>query len=363
MIRTVCRPLPLTLAVTLAAGLTAWATTPPSLPRALDAQRQLVRDRPDDPEALNDLANLLVFAGREAEAEAVYRTALALDPSRVAARFNLALLLQQTGRSKEALEELREVLREAPDYAWAEYQVGVYYEGHRQRRQAVEHYARAFALDPTLTFASVNPHIIENKLVTEALLRSRRYGNLAGTQTPRAFEAPDHILKLMLAPEEATAEDAAETDNPMVAPPADGAPEGMAPPSPEERDDLPRTSETAAGGVPAPGRVITESDLDRGSRVGQVSEPGVAASRRGGVTTRNSDPSLGVVRRQPELERRMSTGSPGSVQTPRLITPPGVVTRRERFFPGRTSTGRLELELLPEEPAAPRAARVERGAP
>ena len=87
---------------------------------AIDA---LVAERPaDDPAALFEAAGARDFAGREAEAEPLYRAALAgglAEPERGQAIVQLASTLRNLDRPAEALELLRDFLAAEPDHRLA----------------------------------------------------------------------------------------------------------------------------------------------------------------------------------------------------------------------------------------------------
>lgn len=178
----------------LASG--ASTSPPPNLAEAIASQQRLVEESPT-PGALNDLGNLLVLAGRYDEAETHYRRALSVDPAGTRARFNLGLLLQTRGETEEARQLYDAVLELEPRHAWAHYQLGALFERQNDERRAVASYGRALALDPELYFADVNPQVVANRLLTEAILeaaRLRRSPNLA----PMQYAQPREITELLL---------------------------------------------------------------------------------------------------------------------------------------------------------------------
>ncbi|HSL81174.1 MAG TPA: tetratricopeptide repeat protein [Thermoanaerobaculia bacterium] len=301
------------------AALRAPAVAPPDVSRALAAQRELATGLPGDPQIQNDLGNLLVLAGKPEAAEEAYRRALEIAPDMTSARYNLALLLIETERPKAALAELRRVVEAEPGNAWAHYQIGVVLDGTGSGRRAVKHYGRAFRLDPQLAFPEVNPHVIQNKRVTEAMLLAYEDLPLAA-QAPKSYEQAGRIVSLMMPPEEAPPAALAE-----------GAAAGTPP-----RSAFPPASTEAPGmqGEPGEGgaRVLREEDLERGD-VNRVVVPGgvyVPPQPRGGTRApvRTFTP--------PDSQGRQ----PGALPEP---TEPG----RQRFVPGAPSTGRLEIELVP----------------
>lgn len=331
--------------------LTAVTVPPPNLGRALEAQRELVARAPNDVRALNDLGNLLALAGDLEGAEAAYRRALELEPGKASARYNLALLLEQSGRRKEAFKQLRILVSENPGYAWGWYQIGSLYDLAGQKGKAIDSYARAFRLDPQLAFPEVNPHVIDNSLFTEALIAANQRPS-AGTLAPKAYDEPARITGILVPP-----------------PPLDGS-----------EDEGPAAETTVemepAEGEPAPpgDRVLSEGDLDREGGVNQVQGGSSAGrysrSRSGSSVTRHAPTTrqgAGVPRfRSPQRDTTTQggaqvQGSPqggqqgeAAAETPNGTRPLTTPQGRVRYRPGTASTGSLGIELVPSsEEVAP----------
>lgn len=314
---------------TVAAALATTAATPPNLDRALDAQRQLAAARPGDASVFNDLGNLLILAGDAAGAEEAYRHAVELAPDRVAPRYNLALLVRQRGRNREALEQLKAVVELAPEHAWAHYQIGAINDDQGEDRRAIRAYARAFSLDPQLAFAETNPQVLDNRLLSEALLRAYRdEGSMP--RAPKIYEDPARIAGLLLPPVPAPGES------------ADGdrmAEKEVTPPDTLSGADLEggavnQASPQGAYRPPGSKRQSPRSWSTRQGQVGRVDsgeQPGaMGVGIQGGVVVAPGTPQ-----------------GQGTQGTPRVVVPPGSV----RYRPGTTSTGRLDLELIPDAPA------------
>jgi Tfp pilus assembly protein PilF len=336
------------------AAIAAVAAAPPNLAKTIEAQRRLTTERPNDAGVFNDLGNLLLLVPQPAEAEAAYRRALELDPDRVSALFNLGLLLQQRGERREALRLYQQAVKVEPRHAWAQYQMGAIYESMGQESKAIDAYARAFALDPQLAFPEVNPHVVENKLVTEAMLRAYR-SDFAPPQAPKIYDDPSRIAALLVPPP------AAQGDA------KDQAATAAQQPGPAQQN---RPGQTAPGRGPAvrpqpgqPGQpgasIIRERDLDRNNPAGQalpqgMTRPSTTGQRqppRGGLREWNRpEPTVQEVPTD-EPDPENDGGQPAPVITP----PPGGVYYR----PGIQSTGRLNLQVVPERSA--RLARVGRG--
>lgn len=337
--------------------LVAWNTvgiTPPNLDHALEEQTQLVADSPGDAKVHNDLGNLLLLAGRAADAEAAYARAVELAPFDSEIRFNYALLLQQSGRAQEADGQYRQVLEMAPRHAWAHYQLGVMAEAEGDRNEALELYAKAFALDPGLTFASNNPQIIDNSMATEALLMSSRYREAPGSKVPRYYGDASRILDLMVRDTSVEAtEEAAETPKETAV--SSQADEGAAP-----RRAI-RPVGSAGGGESV--RPAGEGAPPRAPRAGaNANRPN---NRRGATYIPGAARGGEAPTNPPEEGGAWGGGGGGNDsgglvedktnQRPNRVNRP---PRRPGYRPPVRSTGRLELELLPAEEVVVPAVRA-----
>jgi predicted Zn-dependent protease len=317
----------------------------PNLAQALSQQRVLAQQRPGDAGVWNDLGNLLALQGELADAELAYRRALELDPASASARFNLALLREQAGDFEGAAADYAALIEVAPDHAWAHYRLGTIDERRGRREEALRSFAEAFTLDPELLFAETNPHIIENRLVTEALLLARR-GSRSGPPAPRAYDEPHRIQSLLAPsplPSELGAPAQAPADEPIAAPVDQGPPAGPAPVQPWGTPHPPPATRPAAGRIDsepatsgpesgAPGdRVLDPTDLRGGARnqvqggEGAPAAPG-ARGRRAGATVQ--PPGGRRTLHQPPDDRDWSG-----------------------FGAGQRSTGALEWHLAPPSDA------------
>jgi tetratricopeptide (TPR) repeat protein len=324
MSRRIQSPAALSFAAILVAAcaIAAFAAVPPNLSKALEAQRRLVTERPQDPAVHNDLGSLLLLAGRADEAEQAYRKAIEIDPGKVSALFNLAQLQQQRGELREALGLYERVVKIQPGHAWAHYQMGTLYEGWKQEGRAIEHYARAFSLDPQLAFKEVNPHIVENGLVTQAMLRAYDEGP-ENVQAPRYFDERERIVNLLVPPPQTEAEAQRR----------------------EEVADRPAADSQAKSEQSAGQTVIRPGDLENRA-TGQATPQG-----RSGRTSIRQSPSQRGLRQWNRPEPNLPTGEPEimdpeGVQPEDMVTPPqgGVYYR-----PGAQSSGRSSLRVVPDE--------------
>lgn len=204
-------------AMALLAG--AAAAAPPRLDSALATQQRLAEQHPDDPAVHNDLGNLLHLAERPEEAKAAYERALSLDSEHRSALFNLSLLQQEIGRRRQARRNLHRLLDLEPGNAWAHYHLGTVLAGAGRRNRAIRHFAEAFRLDPRLTEPRVNPHIVVNSEAAVSILVA--FGDqTAAETTPRVYDRPSRVTRLLIPEPGPPAEPAAESPT-TAAPPAD----------------------------------------------------------------------------------------------------------------------------------------------
>ncbi len=363
------------------------ASTPSHLSHTLKAQEDVVAERPYDAEVYNDLGNLLALDDRHQEAEEAYRKAIELAPTDTLARFNLGVLLQQEGRWRDAQKELRSLLEIDDRHGKTYYQLGILFESRGQRGRAVEHYAKAFAFDPDLTFAYNNPHLIDNEMATEAMLKSGRYGGAGSAETPRLYGEPERIANLMLSDPTTSEEPVAvagveESEEMPVSRVGHGArldgnndagngpAERAAYSSTGRNSRLPSADEAdeVDGGSR---RTLTSSDLDAGSNIGQAQRAGASGRRRPAIGVGNRSKAQGNAAgradRQPATRQRAigGSGSAGNassgVSSSDSTAASGRASRSRRpsYRPrSRLSTGRLELQLLPVE-ATDRYAKID----
>lgn len=309
------------------AAIAAMAAVPPNLAKAIEEQQRLAAERPQDAAVFNDLGNLLLMVPQPEEAETAYRRAVELDPDKASALYNLGLLLQQRGELREAMKHYRRVVEVEPGHAWAHYQTGTLQEIWGQESRAIDSYARAFALDPQLAFPEINPHVVENKLLTEAMLRAYK-SDFAPPQAPKVYDDPARIAALLVPKPGAQAEG---KDQVATRPQQQGAP------------NRPQPGAAGQGQNPT---VLREGDLDRSSPAGQAVPqggsrgvtPGTRTAPRGLREWNRPEP---IIQEVPEGVTNEEVEEPGTVITP----PPGGVY----YQPGVQSTGRLSLQIRPEK--------------
>ncbi len=110
--------------------------------------REVLRQAPDHPAALQYLAWIANRAGRAEEAIALIRRSLEHTPRDPVAQSNLGNILREQGRLPEAIEAYRAAIRLRPDYVNAHYNLGITLRDNRDHERAARHFRRAIDLAP-----------------------------------------------------------------------------------------------------------------------------------------------------------------------------------------------------------------------
>lgn len=125
-------------------------------------------------------AQRLESEGRADEAEAAYRTALALAPAHADASLNLGALLCDLERSADAVDVYAEGLRHSPDVGSLHFNLAVALEDLGEREAALESYQRCLVLEPRSADAHFNAARLHDQLgqMQEAVRHFNAYRRL-----------------------------------------------------------------------------------------------------------------------------------------------------------------------------------------
>jgi tetratricopeptide (TPR) repeat protein len=111
---------------------------------------------PNSAEPYNALGTLKASEGKRAEAEKLYQQALGKDPSLLAARHNLALLIvDQQGRRPEAIQLWRQNLTQSPDYLPSRLSLAGALASGGDNAQAIEEYRKVLEAKPDYVAARI----------------------------------------------------------------------------------------------------------------------------------------------------------------------------------------------------------------
>ncbi len=115
---------------------------------ALAYYQRALAQRPQSPNLLNNIGNVLLMLGRDDEAEAWYRDAIVARPDSPVAHYNLAKILQAQGLLEEAEMHYRATLRVNPLFLPAHANLGAVLAAEGRREEAAAEFHRALELDP-----------------------------------------------------------------------------------------------------------------------------------------------------------------------------------------------------------------------
>ena len=130
-----------------------------------------LRQNPDSAALHNQLGSLLVQKSFPRDAEREFERAVDADGRFYPAWYNLGLVRAARGDEAGARRAFRNTIEGKPGHAQALFQLGLIEEKRRNMERAVELYAKAFSINPALMSVSVNPRILDTKLLHLALIK------------------------------------------------------------------------------------------------------------------------------------------------------------------------------------------------
>jgi Flp pilus assembly protein TadD len=113
------------------------------------AYEQALLKRPDDPDTLNNLGQVLVRLGRVDEGIARFEQALQVAPDAWAPHFNLAAAEGERGRWDRAIEQYREAVRVFPDDYATQFNLALALHRKGDEPAAIAEYEKAIVLAPS----------------------------------------------------------------------------------------------------------------------------------------------------------------------------------------------------------------------
>lgn len=198
------------------------------LDREIMARIEALRVNPGSPALHNELGALLFERRFPKDARYEFERAIKLDKRFYPARYNLALLELAEGNDRRATRQLKEVVDQKPGHPEAHFTLGLIYEQGGRGSAAIDHYAKAYTINPELLQVSKNPRIVDSKLVTATLLTiydaslARGAAKFVGAPGDYAEPAPPETKASDSGPEPQPVEQAAPVAEPKPVPPAPG---------------------------------------------------------------------------------------------------------------------------------------------
>ncbi|MCA1580576.1 MAG: tetratricopeptide repeat protein [Acidobacteria bacterium] len=136
------------------------------------AQEKRIASDPDSAPLHNDLGNLLAARRFPREAREQYETAMKLDKTNFLAPYNMGIVLETEGRAGAAISAYEKSIDRNRGFPPARFRLGRLYERRGSTAAAVEQYARAFQIDPSMRDVRRNPLVAETRLLDRVSLQN-----------------------------------------------------------------------------------------------------------------------------------------------------------------------------------------------
>ena len=179
--------------------------------------REVVRDNPDNVDALRMLGRIALAAGRNADAERLFRRAVKLAPDFAGAVTDLGRVLKEQNRFEESIECFTRLIELEPDNAQAHFQLAGALAPAALTRRAIEAYRKALELQPRFPGAKLGlGHVLKTVGRQEEAIEAYRecirlrpdngesYWSLANLKTYRLSDEDIAAMKKGLANEDLT---------------------------------------------------------------------------------------------------------------------------------------------------------------
>ena len=132
--------------------------------QALEAYKQVIRLKPGDVDAVNNLCVSYNMLGRFDEAIETCKQAVRIKPDFAEAYSNLGWTYQKLGKYAEGIEFCKQAIRIKPDHALAHYNLGNNYSSLARYEEAAESYKQAIRINPDYAEAHLNLGAAYNQL-------------------------------------------------------------------------------------------------------------------------------------------------------------------------------------------------------
>lgn len=134
------------------------------------AQEKRVAENPDSADLRNDFGNLLAARRFPREAREQYEAAMKLDKHHFLAPYNLGLLYEIQGELGKAISAYKASIDRNRGFPPSRFRLGRLYEKRGSDQAAIEQYARALQIDPSMRDIKRNPLIGDTELLAEVSL-------------------------------------------------------------------------------------------------------------------------------------------------------------------------------------------------
>lgn len=171
---------------------------------------------PQNPMYHNELGQLLIDKRLPNDAKREFRRAIAADRDFYPAWYNLAMVRASEGNTRGALRALDETIDRKPGHASALFQKGLILERLGKSDAAIEAYAKAFRINWKLLQPSINPQIVESKLISRTLMKV--YPDERQRRSLFLQPTPPELIPEPTAPSDLSTPDEIVTPQPDTAP-------------------------------------------------------------------------------------------------------------------------------------------------
>lgn len=138
-------------------------------------QAQRVDASPNDANLRNDFGNLLAQRHFAREAAEQYELAAKLDKTNFVCLYNLGLLRETEGKVGDAMRAYRQSIARKRGFPPAHFRLGHLYEQQNRSDEAIEEYATALRIDPSIRDPRRNPLVVDSEMFYRASLLNYKH--------------------------------------------------------------------------------------------------------------------------------------------------------------------------------------------
>jgi hypothetical protein len=172
-------------------------------------QERRIEEDPENAALHNDMGVLLARRRFPEMAAEEFQRAAKLDKKNWLAPYNLGLVLESEGKFDGALKAYKRSIDRNPGFPPSLFRAGLLYERSGRKSEAIDLYAAALRIDPSMQDPEVNPRVVDSSLMDRVALvnyvhdqgRSRFEGEAVYAE-PDRFRPPPPPLDVPLASDE-----------------------------------------------------------------------------------------------------------------------------------------------------------------
>ena len=156
-----------------------------------------IAEHPESPDLHNDLGNLLALRRFPKEARAEYQTAMKLDKKNFMAPYNMGIVYEMEGNTKDAITAYEHSVDRNRGFPPSRFRLGRLYERTGRSSAAIEQYAKAFEIDPSMREVRRNPFVVDSRLIDRvAVVNYPKDMARAAMKSQAAWADEPHLRRL-----------------------------------------------------------------------------------------------------------------------------------------------------------------------